>query len=96
MLMSRIQKGPPTEVFKLYTHQCQSIGCLLPNIMTAVSKKTSLPVHTSLCWTGPVTPTAETTANYSIRHHLEPLVLTVLGGNQIPWSYVYARLRVHH
>lgn len=39
MLMSRIQKSPPTEVFKLYTHQCQSIGCLPPNTMTAVSKK---------------------------------------------------------
>lgn len=76
MLIAGVQKGPPTEVVKLLTHQCQSTGCLPPNIMTAVSKKTSFPVHTSLCWTGPVTPTAETTANYSIRHHLEPLVLT--------------------
>lgn len=39
MLMSRIQKGPPTAVFKLYTHQCQSTECLPPNTMTAVSKK---------------------------------------------------------
>lgn len=79
MLMSRIQKGPPTEVFKLYTPVSVNRMPASQHHDSSQQEKTSLPVHTSLCWTGPVTPTAETTANYSIRHHLEPLVLTVLG-----------------